>query len=380
QLPTPESAIAIKLSLLTILAVGLAGLAFLAVLTVLLTARRSILPMQQIKSVAVTLLWIVPALALVGLIGMRFSAVRVTAEHYPSVQSHDEYGSGIYDELRSTIRPADNQARYTQETKKAVSGSTSGHAEGRVTIVARQGTSVKKAISTAPGPVTEATQIVENPSVETMAQNSVANSRREARARQQAMNPLDSLQTDRVLKVAVTGTCAPDWADKDPQPNDKGILVPLSSQRFATLEEAAQQLTAKAVAYVKEFYQNEYPLAGDWTVPVSILERNAVREVVGEKLDQDFGNGIRGTMYRAHAQLELNSALRQGLHDSWHGQIVSHRLTVLGSMLGLMTLMLATSAGYFRLDDLTGGLYRRRLKFAAASLVAAGSLVALVIA
>lgn len=319
-----ESAFQLKLSLISLLAVGLAGLAFVAVLTVLLAARRSILPMQQIKSVAVTVLWIVPALALVGLIGMKFGIARVRTEYYRGQPSPSIHSSDVYEEVRSTVRGT-------------ASTSTSNAVPVSLTKTAERQTG-----------------------------NDVAT--------------FNSAGLDGVLKVVETRVGAPDWADKDPQPNDKGILVAIKSQRFATLEEAAQQLTARAVAYVKQFYQNEYPLAGDCTVPVSILERIAVRNVVGETLDQDFGNGIRGTMYVAHAQLELNSALRQGLHDSWHGQIVSHRLTVLGSMLGLMTLMLATSAGYFRLDDLTGGLYRRRLKFAAASLVAAGSLVALVIA
>jgi hypothetical protein len=319
-----ESAFQVKLSLISLLAVGLAGLAFVAVLTVLLAARRSILPMQQIKSVAVTLLWIVPALALVGLIGMKFGIARVRTEYYRGQPSPSIHSSDVYEEVRSTVR----------------------------------GTASTSTSNAVPVSLTKTT--------ERQTGNDVAT--------------FNSAGLDGVLKVVEIRVGAPDWALKDPQPNDKGILVALKSQRFATLEEAAQQLTAKAVDYVKEFYRDEYPLAGDWTVPVSILERNAVRKVVGETLDQDFGNGIRGTMYVAHLQLELNSALRQGLHDSWHGQIVSHRLTVLGSMLGLMTLMLATSAGYFRLDDLTGGLYRRRLKFAAASLVAAGSLVALVLA
>jgi len=49
----------------------------------------------------------------------------------------------------------------------------------------------------------------------------------------------------------------------------------------------------------------------------------------------------------------------KALHASWDEQIVNHRLMELGGVLGLVTLVLATSAGYFRLDDWTGGKYRR---------------------
>jgi len=255
--------------------------------------------------------WVVPALAVVGLIGVRAEPRRV--DHH---LSYAESQTTIHEEMRSTIRPASS--------------------DSVATVI--------------PATVTKS-----------------------------ADNSSNSLPVDGMLKVLETRVGAPDWAEKEPLPSDKGILVSLSSERFATLQEAEQQLTAKTVAYVRQFYRDEYPLSGDWTVPVSIIERSAIRKLVGETFDKDFGNGIQGTMYRAHLQLELNSAVRRALHDSWHGQIVSHRLTVLGSMLGLVTLMLATSAGYFRLDDLTGGLYRRRLKLAAASLIAAGSLVAWVV-
>ncbi len=163
-----------------------------------------------------------------------------------------------------------------------------------------------------------------------------------------------------VLKVREMGTKKPDWAESDPVPSSDGVLVPFSSQRFATLAEAEQQVTDQAVEYVKEFYRAEYPLPGDWTVPVSVIEKNAVTAIVGEEFEKDFGNGVTGKMYRAHLRLDVNSALRKGLIASWHDQIVAHRLTELGGCLGLATLCLATCAGYFRLDTLTAGQYRRR--------------------
>ena len=307
----PAHVQSVSIGIVPLLALGLVFLAFVAVITVLLAARRPLFPFQQIKAVALTLLWVVPALAVVGLIGLRAEPRRVDF-HLPSGDSRFT----IREEVRSTVRPVSSES--TSEDGAEVVTKT-------------------------------------------------------------AVKASNQLPADKVLKVLETRSGAPDWAEKEPQLSDKGTLVSLSSERFATLQEAEQQLTAKAVSFVREFYRDEYPLSGDWTVPVSIIERNSMRKLVGETFNKDFGSGIQGTMYRAHLQLELNSAMRQALHDSWQGQIVSHRLTVLGSMLGLVTLMLATSAGYFRLDDLTGGLYRRRLKFAAASLIAAASLVAVVV-
>jgi hypothetical protein len=365
QMPSPAQPFSVGLSVVALLALGLVLLAFVAVMTVLLSARRPIIPFQQIKAVAVTLLWIVPALAVVGLIG-----IRTESQHFDRHLPIAPWQSAIREELRSTIRQASSKPAppivTASETKTAETPT------GSAAIVA-------EAEQTSPAGGTKSIRPFSIPNVEEAA-NQVALARREEQRRQRDASSWIAPHVDGVLKVLETQVGTPDWAEKEPVPGDKGTLVALSSERFATLQEAEQQLTAKTVAYLRQFYRDEYPLSGDWTVPVSIIERNAMRKLVGETFEKDFGNGIQGTMYRAHLQLELNSAMRQALHDSWHGQIVSHRLTVLGSMLGLVTLMLATSAGYFRIDDLTGGLYRRRLKFAAASLIAAGSLVAVVVA
>jgi hypothetical protein len=354
--------ISIGLSIVGLLAIGLLLLAFVAVVTVVFAARRQIIPFQQIKAVAVTLLFIVPALAVVGLIGYRLES-----RPYPLAASQPM----VHDELRSTTRQTSSKSVQT-----AVPASLTANAEilSGATAEAEQAAlaEVAEATRAVAIPAVEAVRAVDH--IPPFAEDSSA----AERGTQREAKSLQCCGLDGVLKVLETHVGAPVWAGKEPIPGDHGILVSLSSQRFATLQEAEQQLTAQAVAYVRQFYRDEYAMSGDWTVPVSIIERNAVHNLVGEEFDKDFGNGIQATMYQAHLQLELNSALRKALHDSWQGQVVSHRLTVLGSMLGLVTLMLATSAGYFRLDDLTGGLYRRRLKVAAASLIAAGSLVALV--
>src|SRR5262249_3714907 len=135
--------------------------------------------------------------------------------------------------------------------------------------------------------------------------------------------------------------------------------------------------TELAVNYLKTFYRDEYPLPGDWTVPVPLIDKFGVNSLVGEELDKDFGNGIKGKMYRAHLRLDLSSKLRQALHDSWKEQLVKERLTTLGSGLGIVTVMLAAVAGYFRLNEVTHGQYGRRLKLAAAALIGAAGLAVL---
>ncbi len=154
-----------------------------------------------------------------------------------------------------------------------------------------------------------------------------------------------------------------------------GLQIALSSERWVTLEEAEQQVTASVVQRVMAHFHEEYPQGVSWSAPVALIDKYAVRECVGESLDKDFGNGLTQKMYRVHVLLELSPAVRQTLYASWRGQVVDRRLQVLGGLFGLVTLMLATSAGYFRLDDLSVGKYRGRLRLAAASLITAGTLI-----
>src|SRR6185312_13553437 len=117
-------------------------------------------------------------------------------------------------------------------------------------------------------------------------------------------NPASVLTS--VLKVRGMQHEAPEWAGKDPVPNGESVLVPLSSQMWATMGEAERQITERAAAYVKEFYRDEYPIPGEWTVPVAVLEQNAVSALVGEEIDKDFGGEIgKKKMFRAHLRLEM---------------------------------------------------------------------------
>lgn len=185
------------------------------------------------------------------------------------------------------------------------------------------------------------------------------------------------------LVVRSISTDEPGWI-KGPQTANGRELVCLSSQRFATLAEAERQITAEAMLLVKERYKNRkvteltgvFPNSLGWEPPLEIIDQYAVVNMVGEVKDKDFGNGIIDKIYRAHLKLDFSPNLRDELEGSWRDYTAQQRLVGLGSALGLVTLVLGTFAGYFRLDDATGGAHRWRLKLAAAALIVAGGLVA----
>jgi len=346
------------LGLFAMIAIGLAFVAFVVVMSVLLASGVHVISSRRIKAIGALTLFVVPAIAVVGMIGAKWEAARAHTYRYdPSeVQTAVETTDSRIDSTKSGRRGSGKSVSTVDEgtTKTAVIVNASDAQEEDVPRVLRaraRNTSVK---------------IV----------NGIDTGKDSAQIKLDVRSPAPASPLTSVLRVRGTASAPPEWAGKEPVRGNDGVLVALSSQRFATIGEAEEQVTAQAVECVKKFYRDEYPLPGQWTVPVSVIDQTALGTMVGEMYDQDFGNGVTGKMYRAHLRLNLNPALRDALHASWHDQVVAHRLKELGGILGLATLALATFAGYFRLDDLTRGQYRRRLKLAAASLIAAGGLVA----
>lgn len=157
----------------------------------------------------------------------------------------------------------------------------------------------------------------------------------------------------------------------------------LSSERYATLEEAEYALTRQALGHVRAVCTHETPDIAEWLSRrslsdpqflIDLVNQYGVKDLAGETMDWDFKIGTTGKMYRAHLWFSFSPELRDALRRRWEAETAERRLILLGSLLGLVTLMLGTAAGYFRLDDATGGAFRGRLKLAALAVVAAGSL------
>lgn len=167
----------------------------------------------------------------------------------------------------------------------------------------------------------------------------------------------------------------PAWIEEAELRLGDTTLQVLSSQRFATVDEAEAQLAERAAAVLVRDFHKAQPAAGNWKIPWTWIREHAVDEVFVEPIDRDFGR-----VYREHVRLVLSPETRQGLYPLWREQIVDRRLMVIGGLVGLVSLMLGTSLAYFRLDHWTGGACRGRLKLAAWSLIAGGGVLVSLIA
>ena len=165
----------------------------------------------------------------------------------------------------------------------------------------------------------------------------------------------------------------PEWVRQPETTLEEGRLIVISGEQYPALAKAHKDALDVAVRAVKEDFQQTHSAAGDWRLPVALVKREAIRQEYVETITRETElNSFQ--VYRVYYQLELSPQVRKAVFTSWRNQIVEKRLWILGSLVGFVALVLGTTATYLRLDALTGGLYRRRLKLASVSLLIAGGL------
>lgn len=172
-----------------------------------------------------------------------------------------------------------------------------------------------------------------------------------------------------------------DWVnatdvERDEQ-RDRG-LVTVSSRQFATVDEAERDALNTAVELLTTDLVTRDPRFREADgIPLSAVEHAAVRRRYVEPITRSTDNA-EFVVHRVHLQIELSDRVRRDLAPFLRSEIVERRLWSLGAVLGFVTLLFGTLCGYTRLDELSEGRFRTRLRFAAASLVTAGGLLAAV--
>ena len=116
----------------------------------------------------------------------------------------------------------------------------------------------------------------------------------------------------------------------------------LSSQLWSTVDEAKQELKAKAVAIVDADFASRHHQILDPIVHRVLsedrFEQVAVKDRYVESVELDFG-----TMNRLWWQLEISPVVRTELYSHWKAAKVQNRMIAVGTGLALITLM--ASAG-----------------------------------
>lgn len=183
-------------------------------------------------------------------------------------------------------------------------------------------------------------------------------------------------------RPATTGDL-PAWVSAPPQ-NDGQTRVVVVSSHFSPAVDASDtdrainlaqnEVYNEAAQQIRAYFGKSYPVQNNWPIPDEIVRR-AIGKVHLQEKDVDGG----GKVYRRFAQVNLTPGIRQRLLPQWQKATTQNRLWTLCAGMGLLTLLLGTTASYLRLDRMTDGAYRGRLKLASFSVVTAVALVAVLI-
>ncbi len=192
--------------------------------------------------------------------------------------------------------------------------------------------------------------------------------------------PHDEIQHKLVSQESPDESGLPQWVHEPPHiDGDKRIFVLVSgpsaavddSETQAAITRTQTEVHDKGVGLIRAYFNEVYPITNDWPVPDAVVRR-AYGNVYQEVKDGEFDSKV----YRRYVQLKLTPEIRSRMLRPWQAAKAQDHLISLCTALGVITLLLGTTAAYLRLDGMTQGAYRGRLKLASLSLITAGSLVA----
>jgi len=174
----------------------------------------------------------------------------------------------------------------------------------------------------------------------------------------------------------------PAWVNEEPhRVGDAQFLVVSGGFSAAVDESERQQAIAlsesqanvSAMTQVRNYISQGY---STWveTPQLESITRSAYEKTFLESRDKEFGR-----VYRQHVLLKLSPELREMYYPFWKNAAANHRLVALGTIVGMITLLLGTMTAYLRLDQMTVGAYRGRLKLASLSLITAGAILTVLV-
>ncbi len=156
------------------------------------------------------------------------------------------------------------------------------------------------------------------------------------------------------------------------------VRTAIASKPHTTAKEARREALDLAAKRLKLEVEHVYGQAGDW-------------ELSGEQLDQQHFITKQITITRPYklsqlapsspmhqcvVRLEISDASRQWAAGYWKHSVGIERLKTIGTLAGLLCLLVVVAHAYIRLDLASNATHRGKLQLAAVAAVAAAGLVA----
>jgi hypothetical protein len=178
-----------------------------------------------------------------------------------------------------------------------------------------------------------------------------------------------------VLQQPAASSSAPAWVGTTGTRAGNVVTEVVEGELYATPDDANNDALEKASRLARAYLaQSLGDKVHGWEVPAAYVNDATIAARFVEPVQRDYG-----TMYRTHLLMELTPEHRLDLEHLWRHQVVRARIGSAVGGLGLIVLVLATAAGYLKLDDATRGYYSGRLKLAALAVLTGGAATVLAV-
>ncbi len=169
----------------------------------------------------------------------------------------------------------------------------------------------------------------------------------------------------------------PAWVDAPPSTTADSHEVVVKAGPWKTPIECEQSLDEEIAAAVERFvaWRIGEDAREQVSLPAEYARTHLVKDHWLERIDTSLGE-----MYNLHALLAFDRQVEGKLRDAWNETVAGARLVLAAVVFAGVILLLSLIYGYLRVDQATGGAHRRRLRLAAAgilALVAAGAVYVL---
>ena len=153
----------------------------------------------------------------------------------------------------------------------------------------------------------------------------------------------------------------PVWVDQPPQLHGDVYRLPVKSGLFVTKRECERSLDAKLVTAVKDYVDELIEAGASKRI---VIEPAMIKALRKANFDETATASV-GPMQQVHALLEFDDAARAQFIAHYQAAMGSERLVRVGLGFGMVLSLLAVGFAYLKVDILTSGQYRGRLRMAA---------------
>jgi hypothetical protein len=154
----------------------------------------------------------------------------------------------------------------------------------------------------------------------------------------------------------------PAWVNAPPRVVGDSYEMSIVVGPWKTRQECNAELPGELQRALDEYVQTCEPAGNRIGLPTDYLQQHLVKQ----EWEEDIQSKSVGPMKRLHVLLRFDHEVKNRIVEAIHRGIVTGRLLSVGIGLAGVFWLLAVVYGYLRIDLATGGIYRGRLRFAAA--------------